>query len=95
MRKLEAYTVPKVASSETLRAIATEAGGYTVTSGIGGWVNDAGQLIEEPQVTITILAEYDRTMALRRIIVDAARAAGEDSVLIVETEVSAKFYGLR
>ena len=50
-----------VNNAETLKAIktvsATLAGGYTITTNQGGWVDDNGALIEETSYTLTVLLD--------------------------------------
>lgn len=50
-----------VNNAETLKAIktvsATLAGGYTITTNQGGWVDDNGALIEEKSYTLTALLD--------------------------------------
>lgn len=75
------YTVPAVADCKVLRRnLADAAGGYTVTYGIGGWVDANGDVIEEPQATVEVVTDTD-IGEITGYVVEAARAHKEVAVL--------------
>ena len=72
-------------------------GGYTETQGYGGWINDAGELIEEESVTFTSVIT-DETTNENGVAKRAGMAAeyvrnafNQTSVLLVKDEVGAFF----
>jgi len=81
-RRHEWATVSGVLTSDVLHNIADIAGGYTVTHGHGGWVDDSGDLIEEPQATLRVDGVSNAHAAIiDGLLLRQARQIGEQSIL--------------
>lgn len=70
------------------REFATEYGGYTAYHGQGGWVNDAGDLIEEPVTVIETAADsrtfgHDMNKHVRETAVHVKGMTGESTIMVV------------
>jgi hypothetical protein len=76
------YTVPAVLDSDTLRIVARLAGGYTVTPGTGGWVDDSGRLVEEPSATLEVIGNDPAVYTVVTFVAHQARAKDESAVLV-------------
>ena len=84
-----------------LKACASTFGGYTATQAQGGWINDAGELIEEP-VTIITVACGDKAAdgmtgneALRWIALRVGRIAAQDCVYVQQPDGEVILYPTR
>lgn len=76
-----------------LKQVASVFGGYTLARGFGGWVDDAGNLVEEQCATIEIIERFsDLTevsrLSLVRLVTHYLNDTGEQEGLL--TEVSAE-----
>src|SRR5690242_6168438 len=84
------FVIPtsKPASLAVLHAFCRDAadrfGGYTVRTGSGGRINDAGKLIEEPNATVVVAMEPNagNCADFRRMCEDAGRRLGEDAIYV-------------
>ena len=82
-----------------LKACASTFGGYTATQAQGGWINDAGELIEEPVTVITVAcgpnAGVDGDEALRWIALRVGRIAAQDCVYVQQPDGEVILYPTR
>ena len=84
-----------------LKACASTFGGYTATQAQDGWINDAGDLIEEPVTVITVAghpnAGVDMTIneALRWIALRVGRIAAQDCVYVQQPDGEVILYPTR
>ena len=95
------------ALSVALKACASTFKGYTATQGNGGWINDAGELIEEPVTVITIACEANLATnangavamtvneALRWIALRVGRIAAQDCVYVQQPDGEVILYPTR
>lgn len=73
-------------------------GGYTLLSGIGGYVNVNGQLVEEQSVTIVVIltanelnSEADRVSSVAGLASHIRKVLNQESVLVSFTESADTF----
>ena len=90
-----------------IKACASTFGGYTATQAQGGWINDAGDLIEEPVTVITIAWEANLATnangalamtvneALRWIALRVGRIAAQDCVYVKQPDGEVILYPTR
>ena len=85
-----------------LKACASTFGGYTATQAQGGWINDAGELIEEPVTVITIACEANLATnamtineALRWIALRVGRIAAQDCIYVQQPDGEVILYQTR
>ena len=87
------------ALSFALKACASTFGDYTATQAQGGWINDAGELIEEPVTVITVAcgpnAGVDCDEALRWIALRVGRIAAQDCVYVQQPDGEVILYPTR
>jgi len=87
------YTAEGVLTNRHLAHIARVAGGFTLTKGDGGWVNDAGDLIREPAEILEVTHNGGpEGQVVTDIVMAAALAAGEDAVLRLTVEAASMDY---
>ena len=80
--------------SKTLDALARKVGGWTLYDTQGGWVGDDDKLWTEKATVLEFMGERADVEWGIRLIADAAKAAGEESVLVVRQLVDAQFIAL-
>ena len=84
-----------------LKACASTFKGYTATQAQGGWINDAGDLIEKPATVITVVAEDKATdgmtinEALRWIALRVGRIAAQDCIYVQQPDGEVILYQTR
>ena len=84
-----------------LKACASTFKGYTATQGNGGWINDAGDLIEEPVTVITVACDdkvadgMTSNDALRWIALRVGRIAAQDCVYVQQPDGEVILYPTR
>ena len=84
-----------------LKACASTFGGYTATQAQGGWINDAGELIEEPVTVLTIAGHSNAGVgmtineALRWIALRVGRIAAQDCVYVQQPDGEVILYPTR
>lgn len=86
--------LPKTADNYTAtlesvkRRVSDAYGGYTAYDGSGGWVDDTGNLVEEPVTIVETSAREEAfvdsmDVLMRRLALDVKDATGESTVMIV------------
>ena len=84
-----------------LKACASTFGGYTATQAQGGWINDAGELIEEPVTVITVACGPNAGVGmtsnevLRWIALRVGRIAAQDCVYVQQPDGEVILYPTR
>ena len=83
-----------------LKACASTFGGYTATQAQGGWINDAGELIEEPVTVLTIAGHSNAggltvNEALRWIALRVGRIAAKNAVYVQQPDGEVILYPTR
>ena len=84
-----------------LKACASTFKGYTATQAQRGWINDAGELIEEPVTVITVACGPDAGVgmtsneALRWIALRVGRIAAQDCVYVQQPDGEVILYPTR
>lgn len=71
-------------NNKTLMIVAKTFGGFTVTEGRGGWVNESGRLFDEPILRVTIACENtpENSGKLKQIAINYKEAASQEAVYI-------------
>ena len=84
-----------------LKACASTFGGYTATQAQGGWINDAGDLIEEPVTVITVSCDdkvaggLTSNAALNWIALRVGRIAAKNAVYVQQPDGEVILYPTR
>lgn len=71
-------------NNKTLVSIAKAFGGFTVTEGRGGWVNEEGKLFDEAILRVTIAADNtpENSGKLKQIALNYKQEANQEAVYI-------------
>lgn len=76
----EAYNFDK-AADEIKRALSEKFGGYTTYDAQGGWINEEGELIDEPVKVYETYTDNARYSVFRSIAHNVRVTTGEDAVM--------------
>lgn len=71
----------------TLLAVAGMVGGYTLTTGSGGWIDGGGSLVAEPAWQVTILGPHEMVDRAVKVVTGYAIGQGESAVLAARDTV--------
>lgn len=63
-------------------------GGYTLTLGVGGWVNPTGALVEEPAYLLTVCTNAARESDIEDTLETIKKALNQEAVAITITGVN-------
>lgn len=82
---------PLVDKTNRLKAVLTHIaktyGGYSLVKGEGGWINPAGKLVEEPNISITVYSDLNISAVHQATAEQLAVTFNQESVLLVRDTV--------
>jgi hypothetical protein len=75
---------------DALGTIARTFGGYSTASGQGGWINGKGQLVTEPNLSVTVYTDKSRRL-INAVAEQLRNTFGQESVLVASEPARVNF----